>query len=73
VGLVFIAWSMGGSWNGLFMVGVVCFWRGWWLRKDIERMEAEAALLRREYGVLLRWRNGCDAFGYRRSSGTVVV
>jgi hypothetical protein len=54
VGLVFIAWSMGGPWNGFFMVGVVCFWRGWWLKKYIERMDAEAALLRREYDVLLR-------------------
>jgi hypothetical protein len=29
-------------------------WRGWWLKKYIERMDAETALLRREYDVLLR-------------------
>jgi hypothetical protein len=34
---------MGGPWNGVFMVGVVCAWRAWWLKNDIERLELDMA------------------------------
>jgi hypothetical protein len=37
---------MGGPWNGVFMVGVVCAWRVWWLKNDIERMELDMASMK---------------------------
>jgi hypothetical protein len=44
--------------NGVFMAGVVCLWRTWWLKKDIERieldierMELEIALLEQDFCI----------------------
>jgi hypothetical protein len=56
---------MGGPWDGFFMVGVVCAWRAWWLKNDVERMESEMASMEHTSGYK---RTGCivTSCGYDR-------